>query len=239
MSLYRRGPAGKVWRGMRYRRPLAVFLLIGAVLSIEWLWLRFDRADPPYVPSLASGDSTGAYGAAVAGGDFSLIAHGGAEVSLASFDGRFLLLSFGYTHCPDICPLTLDSLSQVMERLGPLSEQLQPLFVTLDPERDSPAVLADYLSHFDPRIVGLSGSPTQVRAIADSYGVRYAKAGDGPDYGIDHSAAFYLASPEGRVLQYFRHDIDPADLAQRIGATLNAAALGLTSVKDAPDAAAL
>ncbi len=229
---------------MRYRRPLIAFFVISALLSLQWLWLRFDRAVPTAPPSVTStysagNASAGAIGAATAGGDFSLIDHDGRRVTAASFGDRFLLLSFGYTNCPDICPMTLDTLAQVLEQLGPLSDRLQPLFVTLDPERDSPTVLADYVPHFDPRIVGLGGSVAEVRATARGFGVRYAKAGTGPDYGIDHSAAFYLAAPDGRVLHYFRHDIDPAALTRKVATVLRTAPLGLTSIKDEKEAPAL
>lgn len=145
----------------------------------------------------------------------------GRAVSNEDFPGCFQLVSFGYTFCPDICPTTLAEMAVVMEKLGKASERLQPLFITVDPERDTAAVLRNYTAFFHPRIIGLTGSPALVRRAADNFKVRYEKVRD-PDaapgqYAVDHSAGMYLLGPDGRYLRKFAYATAPQEIAGRIG----------------------
>ncbi|MBZ0106030.1 MAG: SCO family protein [Sulfuricella denitrificans] len=144
----------------------------------------------------------------------------GRAVTDQDFPGRFQLISFGYTFCPDICPTTLAEMALVMNKLGKLSEKLQPLFVTVDPERDKPDVLRRYTAFFHPRIIGLSGSPELVRRVADHFKVRYQKhwePGAAKDkYSVDHSAGMYLLGPDGRFLAKFAYATPPTEVAERI-----------------------
>ena len=161
-------------------------------------------------------------GEALVGGPFEMINQSGETVTEADFRGRHTLIFFGFTYCPDVCPLTLEIIGAAMDELGPLSEQVQPVFVTVDPERDTPAVLADYLSYFGDNIVGLTGTPAQVADMLSTYRVYAAKTGDveSEDYLMDHSTIVYLMGPDGRFMTHFSQITSPQDLAAQIQAKL-------------------
>jgi cytochrome oxidase Cu insertion factor (SCO1/SenC/PrrC family) len=149
---------------------------------------------------------------AALGGPFSLTDQRGRAVTDRDFHGRVVVLFFGYTFCPDICPTDLQIVAEALDRLGPRADGVQPLFVTIDPQRDSPAQLAEFTALFSPRIVGLTGTPEQIAAAAKRYRVYYAKAkgGDGDAYTMDHSAFFYLLDRQGKVAEVLPH-ATPAD----------------------------
>lgn len=153
----------------------------------------------------------------------------GRAISDQDFRGSFQLIAFGYTFCPDICPTTLAEMSLIMEKLGSRAEQLQPLFVTVDPERDTPEVLSRYTAYFHPRIIGLTGSPELVRRVADHFKVRYEKhwePGAGKNqYTVDHSAGMYLLGPDGSFLGKFAYATPPQEVADRIRALMEDANL--------------
>jgi len=153
----------------------------------------------------------------------------GRAVSDQDFPGSFQLISFGYTFCPDICPTTLAEMSLIMEKLGSRAEQLQPLFVTVDPERDTPEVLRRYTAYFHPRIIGLTGSPELVRRVADHFKVRYEKhwepGAEKDKYSVDHSAGMYLLGPDGSFLGKFAYATPPQEVADRIRALMENANL--------------
>lgn len=135
------------------------------------------------------------------GGPFRLTSHTGKPFSDADVKGRPFALFFGFTSCPEVCPTTLSQLSSLMEKLGPKADRMQILFATVDPGRDTPEQLASYLSSFDPRIVGLTGTPAEVDAMTKAFKAYYRKVetGDG-DYTMDHTAAVYLMGPDGRFV---------------------------------------
>lgn len=145
--------------------------------------------------------------ASAIGGPFALTDQDGRKVTQADFSGHPFLVFFGYTHCPDVCPTTLSDLSRVLDSLGK-STPVKALFVTVDPERDTPAVLKDYLSSFDPRITGLTGDPEAVTAAEKAYRV-YARKVPGKDgsYSMDHTAIVYLMDADG-------HFVNALDLGQ-------------------------
>jgi protein SCO1/2 len=152
--------------------------------------------------------------------DFELVDHSGLAATDEDFRGRWQLVFFGFTFCPDICPTTLSTVTAVMEKLGADAEHVVPLFITVDPERDTPAVLADYLANFDSRIVGLTGSPEQIDAAAKAYRVYYSKAenGDAPDgHSMDHSAFLYLMGPGSAYVTHFSHQDDIETIVAKIG----------------------
>jgi len=130
------------------------------------------------------------------------------------FRGRYQLIAFGYTFCPDVCPTTLTEMAAILELLGPLADGLQPIFVSVDPERDTLEVLKTYTAFFDPRIVGMTGSPALVSRAADNFKVRYQKVprNDGA-YTVDHSAGMYLLGPDGAFLKKFAYATPPAEIA--------------------------
>jgi protein SCO1/2 len=153
-----------------------------------------------------TGRSPSAFGptAAAVGGPFHLEDENGKSVSDQDMKGRPFLVFFGFTHCPDICPTTLFEISQVMKTLGKDADRTAALFITVDPERDTPAALKDYLSNFDPHVRGLTGDPAAVEATAKAYRV-YAKKvplKDG-DYTMDHTAIVYLMDKNGHFVAPF------------------------------------
>lgn len=139
---------------------------------------------------------------------FELTDHHGKPRTLADFRGKVVLVFFGFTRCPDVCPTTMVELKQVLQKLGPDADKVQVLFVTLDPERDTAAVLAQYVPAFDPRFLGLYGDAAATLKTAKEFKVYFEKrAGPTPDsYSIDHTTASYAFDPAGRVRLYVKHD---------------------------------
>jgi protein SCO1/2 len=144
----------------------------------------------------------------------------GRAVTQQDFPGKFQLIAFGYTFCPDICPTTLAEMSLIMNKLGDRADRLQPIFVTVDPERDTPEKLSQYTVFFHPRIIGLTGSPELVRRVADNFKVLYKKhlePGAAADrYSVDHSAGMYLLGPDGSYLGKFAYGTPPTEAVERI-----------------------
>jgi protein SCO1/2 len=152
--------------------------------------------------------------ASVIGGSFQLVDQNGEPVTDQDLNGRPFLVFFGYTHCPDICPTTLFDVSEIMRLLGPDAGRTAALFITVDPERDTPAVMKDYLSSFDPHLRGLTGDPAKVAEAEKVYRV-YAKKvpTDGSDYTMDHTALVYLMDKQGRFVAPFNLKRRPEDAA--------------------------
>lgn len=150
--------------------------------------------------------------------DFRLVDTSEQEVTLATYEGKWLLIFFGYTNCPDICPTTMINVAATLDAMGARAAAVQPIFITIDPDRDSPALLREYLANFGGNIVGLSGTAQEIAAAAKSYGVYYSKepTNDG-SYGMNHSAALYLVSPTGVFERPYRPDLDPSELAKELG----------------------
>jgi len=143
------------------------------------------------------------------GGPFVLTASDGTTVTDRTFRGRWMLIYFGYTHCPDICPTTLLAVSQVLEKLGPLADKVQPIFISLDPERDTPKVVGEFVNSFDKRILGLTGKPEEIAAVAKQFRVYYKKEAPiegSNDYFLEHSSYIYVMGPDGRYVTLFTHD---------------------------------
>jgi len=145
------------------------------------------------------------WGRGSVGGPFTLIDHTGKTRTDADFRGKLLLVYFGYTYCPDVCPTDLLQISMAVDKLGAAGEDVQPLFISVDPERDTPSVLAQYVSLFSARLIGLTGTPEQIQKIADAYKVYYAKytPPDGGAYMIDHTGFIYLMGRAGEYLGFF------------------------------------
>ncbi len=139
------------------------------------------------------------------GGPFALIDHTGAPRTDKDFRGKLLLIYFGFTYCSDACPIDLQSIASALDRLGPLSERVQPLFITVAPERDTPDQLKSYVAQFHPRLIGLTGDPREVRKVLREYKVYAAKTTpaerDDPD--VDHSSLVYLVDAAGKYVGYF------------------------------------
>ena len=155
------------------------------------------------------------------GGPFALIDHTGRSVTDEDFHGLFLLIFFGFTSCPDICPTTLLEITETLELLGERATAIQPVFVTVDPARDTPDVLADYLGHFHPQLLGLTGSEAQIAAVARAYKVHRRKVvlkdeADDRDYLVDHSSLAYLMGPEGEFVSLFPYNTASEFMAKAI-----------------------
>jgi len=148
------------------------------------------------------------------GGPFKLIDQNGKPISDQDLKGQPFLVFFGFTHCPDVCPTTLFEVSEILRALGPQGERVRALFVTVDPERDTPAKLKDYLSSFDPRLVGVTGDPAAIAAVEKAYRV-YAKKipTDGGNYTMDHTAIVYLMDKDGRFVAPFNMKRRPEEAA--------------------------
>ncbi len=146
--------------------------------------------------------------------ELALTDHTGAKRSLADFRGKVTVVFFGYTQCPDVCPTTLSDMAEVRKRLGKQGDQVQVLFVTIDPERDTPALLAQYVPAFDPSFIGLYGDAAQTAAVAKEFKVFYAKAaGRTPNsYTMDHTAGSYVIDRTGQVRLFVRHGASVADI---------------------------
>ena len=163
------------------------------------------------------------------GGAFSLIDQDGRQVSEADFAGSPVLVYFGFTYCPDVCPLSLDILGAALDQLTEMAPAkaaaLQPVFISVDPARDTPAKMKEYLSYFHPKLTGLNGSPEQIDEVRKSYRVYSARAPEtdaNGHYNVDHSSMFYLMDGENRYLAHFSHNMTAEALAEGLAEGLAA-----------------
>lgn len=162
-------------------------------------------------------------GEALVGGDFTLVDGTGKTLTNKDFRGKYLLVYFGFTHCPDICPTSLLLIQNAINHLGDKAKKLQPVFITLDPERDTPAVVGPYVQHFGPGLIGLTGSAAQIKQAADAYKVYYRKVedtGSAMGYVIDHSGFIYLMGPDGKYITHFPHTIAEQSLTDGLAAAI-------------------
>ncbi len=157
---------------------------------------------------------------ALIGGPFHLIDQNGQPRSDSDFRGQYLLVFFGFTNCPDVCPTTLNTVTNAMDKLGSEAAKVTPIFITVDPERDTPAVLKAYAANFTPRLVALSGSPDAIAAAAKLYRIYYKRVGEGADYSMDHTALLYLMGPDGNYLAHFSPDATADDIAKDLHARI-------------------
>lgn len=183
-------------------RRNALFVLALVALCVGAIWLRAGLSHD-------SGSRTA--GSFDIGGPFTLVGPDGQPVNEHSWPGKLLLIDFGYRYCPDVCPTNLQSVATALEKLGADAARVQPLFVTIDPERDARPEMNDYVAQFHPRLIGLTGTPAQIAAVAKTFRVYYRKVpgGSADAYTMDHSAFTYLASEGGVVLKLFGHDTSP------------------------------
>ena len=150
------------------------------------------------------------------GGAFVLQNGDGKPVTDTDFRGKYMLVYFGYTFCPDVCPTTLNAVADAMDKLGPKADRIRPLFITVDPKRDTPDVVKQFAAAFGPRVEGLTGSPSQIAVVAKAYRVYYAehRTGSRPDdYTMDHSSVLYLMGPDGRFIAPIRADMTADQMA--------------------------
>ena len=160
------------------------------------------------------------------GGPFTLVNQDGRTVDQSVLKGKWSVVFFGYTFCPDFCPTTLTTLGRAMTQLGPKAAGVQVVFITVDPARDTPAELKSYLSSqvFPRNAIGLTGTPAQVAAAAKGYMVYYQKAGTGPNYTVDHSTALYLMDPKGQYSGVIADGLTPQQEADQITRAMDGSA---------------
>jgi cytochrome oxidase Cu insertion factor (SCO1/SenC/PrrC family) len=200
---------------LRNRQALIPYLLLAAALAGGLLWHESEL-----VPGLGKCVITGQ---ADVGGPFRLIDQTGKSVSDADFRGRYMLVYFGYSFCPDVCPTTLAVMAQALDKLGPeRARRVVPVFITIDPARDTPKVLGDYMKAFGPSFVGLTGSEAAIKDAEKKYRVYAVKKPLDPSkgmkggYGVDHSSVLYLMGPNGKLVSFYDEAVSPDDLAKDI-----------------------
>ena len=193
-------------------RLLTVILagfLIGALVGVGALLLTRG----------VSGPSVETSGKALIGGPFTLTDQTGKTVTDQDFRGRYMLVFFGFTHCPDICPAELQVMSATLDDLGPKAAQVVPVFITLDPERDTQAVVGDYVKNFAPGFVGLTGSPEAIAEAAKAYRVAYSKFQEDKttgDYSIEHSVLVYFMGSDGNYITHFAYGTPAAKMTETL-----------------------
>ena len=185
-------------------RPAAAARGLGAFLLAVLLLVACNRAEQPYHGVDVSGMD--------GGGDFTLTAHDGGPFRPGDLRGKVVLIFFGYTHCPDICSPALLRLARLMDALGARAEGVQVLFVTVDPERDSPGQLAGFVPRFHPRFIGLTGSPEEIRRVTAAYRVAYERRSDRPGMFV-HSGSVFVLDGDGRLRLMFRDGMPVAEMA--------------------------
>ena len=152
-------------------------------------------------------------GQALVGGPFHLTDHTGRRVTEQDFRGRFMLVFFGFTYCPDVCPTALQVMAAALDKIGAKAEQITPILITVDPERDTPEQLAMYVRSFHPRLIGLTGTPLEIDAVTKAYRVYVRKVPQENGYTMDHTAIVYLMGKDGRFVAPFNMKRGAADAA--------------------------
>ena len=217
-----------------YLRAILILVVGGAVLAAVLGGLYLIRNESSQVAVTEPAGKTFAEpGSVPIGGPFMLVDHTGRTVTETDFGGKYLLVFFGFSNCPDVCPTTLADIASALELLGEDGDAIQPLFVSLDPERDTPQRLAEYVKAFHPKIVGLTGTPEQIAAVTKEYRAFYEKvsaasyygketgaasdkSAPGNEYLISHQGNTYLMSPSSEYLAHFTYGTKPEEIVETI-----------------------
>lgn len=190
---------------------IGISLLIG--VGALYLLLSLRTPDKPLAGQVNIYEDNAAIG-----GDFELIDQNGALFNSNELTNKLSLIYFGFTNCPDICPTSLNKITKAVEILSKNKIDIVPVFITIDPSRDTPAVLKEYLKHFHPKFIGLTGNEKQIREVADKFKVYYAKAASESDnyqdYMLDHSSFTYLMDKNGKYLKHFYLESDPNEIME-------------------------
>lgn len=201
---------------LRVIRWLAIGLVL--ILAGVWagVWWRGQGESNPIAGITMPGNVT-------VGGPFALADPDGKLVTDTDFRGRWMLIYFGYTFCPDVCPTELQAVVAGLEKLGPLASKVVPIFITVDPERDTPAAMGEYVKLFDDRLVGLSGTQAQITAALRAYRVYAVKSASkaSTSYLMDHSSFLYLMGPDGKLRTLFKPDTSGDEIAATIRLKMN------------------
>ena len=202
-----------------WREPCK-WLVLAGVITVAGLFAPAMAAEPtePSAAELIEGLLSGK---ASVGGPFELIDHTGHRRTDTDFRGKLVVLYFGYTSCPDVCPTELQAITLALDKLGAAADAVQPLFITVDPERDTPARLAEFVSSFDRRLIGLTGDMPAIRKAALAYRVYFAKpATAAANYPVDHTGFIYLVGRDGRYLGFLPPGLAPGEITDAIRARL-------------------
>jgi cytochrome oxidase Cu insertion factor (SCO1/SenC/PrrC family) len=205
-------------KGRKSQMPRLPVLIFAALVFV----LAAGLGTFALMPRLTSGVTS--TGTALVGGPFTLVRQDGKRVTERDFLGKYMLVFFGYTYCPDVCPTELQVMTAALDMLGPEAESIQPVFVSIDPARDTPEVVKAYVENFGPRLVGLTGSPEEIAKAAKAYRVFYARSGNtgGDDYLMDHSSIIYLMGPKGEFVKHFTYTTDAKKLATELNEVITA-----------------
>lgn len=202
------------------RRVWVIIIAIILVLSFGFGYRLYEMGRDITVEN---GGQTKGSGVATIGGPFTLVDQTGKTRTEQDFRGQYMLIYFGYTYCPDVCPTELQAISNAMDLLPEdTARQVQPIFISVDPERDTVAAMADYVPHFHPRLIGLTGTLEQTSAAAKAYRVYYVKAfedgepKDSDSYLVDHSSFIYLMGKDGAYIRHFNYGETPEKIAEGI-----------------------
>jgi protein SCO1 len=199
-----------MWRN---KQALIPYLLLILALAGGILW-----HESRLVPGLGRTITTGV---ADVGGPFRLTDQSGKTVTDQDFRGRYMLIYFGYSFCPDVCPTTLGVMAEALQKLGSEGQRVVPVFITIDPERDTPKVLGDYVKAFGPQFVGLTGNAAAIKDVEKKYRVYAVKRPlEKGGYGMDHSSVLYLMGPNGKLVSFYDEAISPDDLAKELRAKI-------------------
>ena len=194
------------------RRTTLIAVLAVSLLVLCGAWLTIALTTHPSVTQAGDTPSNAAIG-----GPFTLVDTRGKTVTDQNYRGKWMLIYFGYTFCPDACPTALNNISAALEKLGSKADKIEPLFITVDPKRDTPQAMSNYLKSFDSRIIGLTGSKTQTDAAAHAYRVYVsAQQSNGDDYLVDHSAYIYVMDPQGKFVSVIPGDMAGDKMADKL-----------------------
>jgi cytochrome oxidase Cu insertion factor (SCO1/SenC/PrrC family) len=202
-----------------FRLRLALFIFAGFVLGCLAALMIFPEARAKLLPAV----NVRSVGQAMVGGPFTLTDHTGKQVTDRDFRGRTLVVFFGFTFCPDVCPSALQVIAAAIDKLGAKGQSITPIFISIDPERDTPAQLAAYVQSFHPRLIGLTGTPSEIAAVTKAYRVYVQKVPDPKStagYTIDHSSIIYVMGPDGAYRTHFTHATSADVMAERLGKIL-------------------
>jgi protein SCO1/2 len=198
---------------------LLLYIITGLTVGLVAALAVFPQAREGLLPS----SGVKVMGQALVGGPFTLTDHTGRRVTDKDFRGRYMLVFFGFTFCPDVCPSALQVVSAALDKLGPKADRFVPIFISVDPERDTPKQLADYVQSFHPRLVGLTGSPAEIDAVVKAYRVYVRKVEDPKStagYTYDHTSLIYVMDPSGAYRTHFAHTTNADVMAERLSKLL-------------------
>ncbi len=196
---------------------IATCCLVLAIFAIIW------QVAPDFL-SAPEKPQSNSYGKALIGGAYQLTDHTGQLVHHSDFHGKYQLVYFGFTYCPDICPTTLMIISNALNNIGALAEEVTPVFITVDPERDNVDVMAQYVSNFHEKLIGLTGTAEDIKTAADAYKVYYNKVpmkDSATDYVVDHSGFLYFMDRQGNYMMHFPHNVSEQELTDAMLKTIN------------------